>query len=501
MARSLTLVKTRYGLVSGIEKDGISRFMGVPYAAPPVGNLRWCAPQRPIPWEGVRECYTPAPCCPQKPGQVNNMTLDQHTQSEDCLYLNVWTPARSENEALPVLLYIHGGSFLGGMGSAQLFEGWSFARHGVVLVTINYRLGIFGFMAHKSLSAESETGISGNYGILDQIAALRWVKENIRAFGGDPNRVMVAGQSAGGMSVCALLTSPLASGLFCAAAIHSGGPHYNRTTAALTEAESNGEVVFSHFNCDSAAQMRALSAEKLLEYPTKGMIFRPNVDGVVIPEDPYRAFMNGRIARVPILFGSTADEGSFLPISGDTDEEKIESIRAYLGEDFEEFVKLYDLSKDNLKTVLHDAGRDAMKRALSHVAERMKTVHPAPVYQYMFAEQTVKSDGTNLGAGHSSELTYVFNNLWVTGKFTFDYTQWTPLYTIENDQLGEMMNTYWAQFAKYGDPNSPGYPYWPSYTESGKYMYLKCGKTAAMQDLNPEQIAFIEKTIAKKEKL
>lgn len=502
MSGSIQTAQTKYGAVSGVSQRGITRFMGIPYAAPPVGELRWRAPQRPAPWEGVRVCDRPGPCCPQRPGQVNNMTLDQHEQSEDCLYLNVWTPAHSTQDRLPVLVYIHGGAFLGGMGSAQLFEGWGFAARGVILVTINYRLGIFGFMAHKTLSAENADGVSGNYGLLDQIAALRWVKENIAAFGGDPNCVTLAGQSAGGMSVCALLTSPLASGLFRAAAIHSGGPHYNRETMTLQKAETVGETLMGLCGCTTLSQLRGVSAGQLLALGIPGdgpLPLRPCVDGHVLPEDPYQAFMNGRIAQVPLLFGSTSDEGSFVAVSGVSLQEQVLSIQTALGADFEEFARLYGLNEETLPDVLHDSGRDAMKQNLSHIAARLAQIHPAPVYQYLFAEPTVKSDGTNLGAGHSSELAYVFANLWVAGKYTFDYSQWTPAYRYENFELAQFMCSYWANFTRTGDPNAPGLPYWAPWVENKEYLYLKGGEVACLQDPEPAKMAFIDRIISQRE--
>lgn len=502
MAGSIETAKTKYGEVSGVAERGITRFMGIPYAAPPVGALRWRAPQKPASWQGVRVCSRPGPCCPQKPGQVNNMTLDQHEKSEDCLYLNVWTPAQSTHDALPVLVYIHGGAFLGGMGSAQLFEGWGFASRGVVLVTINYRLGIFGYMAHPQLSAENEKGVSGNYGLLDQIAALRWIKENIAAFGGDPNRITVAGQSAGGMSVCALLTSPLSAGLFRAAAIHSGGPGYNRMMPEMQKVEAFGERAMQICGCTTLSQMREVSAEELLDVDIncdERIPFQPCIDGYILPESSYCAFMNGRIAQVPLLFGSTQDEGSFVSVSGATPDEQIESIRTSLGADFEEFARLYELSAQTLPKVLHDSGRDAMKQNLSHVAARLAKIHPAPVYQYLFAEPTVKSDGTNLGAGHSSELAYVFANLWVAGKYTYDYSQWTPAYRYENFELAQFMCSYWANFARTGDPNAPGLPYWAPFSDDGAYLYLKGGAVAGMHDPNPARMNFIDRIIREKE--
>ena len=230
MRKGIGIVSIECGRVAGEEQNGITLFRGIPYAKPPVGELRWKAPQPAEPWEGVRECRRFGDMCIQNPGWVGMDAFEHHSQSEDCLYLNIWTPAASAEEELPVLFWIHGGGFQGGLGDEELYHGWSLAAKGVLVVSINYRLGALGFLAHPELSRESEHGVSGNYGLLDQIAALRWVKKNIRGFGGDPNRIVLDGQSAGGMSVGALISSPLTSGLYSAAIIPVSYTHLTLPT-------------------------------------------------------------------------------------------------------------------------------------------------------------------------------------------------------------------------------------------------------------------------------
>ena len=222
MERGIGIVTTKYGAMQGVEENGVTVFRGVPYAAPPVGERRWRAPEKPEPWEGVRVCDTYGHIAPQLHGQCAYWALESGVQDEDCLYMNIWTPAQDPGERLPVLLWIHGGAFLGGLSQDWPYQGGPMASRGVIEVVINYRLGVLGFLAHPELSAENPLGVSGNYGLLDQIAAVTWVKENIAAFGGDPGRITIAGQSAGGMSVCSLLTSPLSAGLLSGGIIESG---------------------------------------------------------------------------------------------------------------------------------------------------------------------------------------------------------------------------------------------------------------------------------------
>ena len=499
MERGIGVVKTKYGLLSGIEENGVTAFCGVPYAKPPVGELRWREPQLPEPWEGVKVCDKYGNIAPQLPGQCAYEAITSSTQSEDCLYLNIWTPAQSSEESLPVLMWLHGGAFLGGMGHDSLYLGGPMASRGVIVVTINYRLGVLGFLAHPELSAESEHGVSGNYGLLDQIMALRWIRENISAFGGDPNRVTVDGQSAGGMSVCSLLTSPLTAGLVSGGIVQSGGPAKGRGSS-LASCEAFGVEFMKAAGCSSIEELRKVDPDTLirLKVGSARMPFSPCVDGYVLPMIPYDAFTTGRIANVPVIFGCNTEEGMFVMARG-TYEEKIAAIREQLGADYDEFAKLYPLGEDTIDRSIMEAGRDNGFANLRRVARIMEKVHPAPVYQYFFAQPMEKADGTYLGVTHSAELYYGFDNLQCVGRCNLGPEIWEPRLTHEAYELGHTMCDYWSEFVRKGDPNKPGRPFWPAYSsETDCHMYLKGGEIVARPTLDPERIAFMDRMAEKR---
>ncbi len=498
MDRGIGIVRTKYGAMQGVTEHGITVFRGVPYAKPPVGALRWRAPEKPEPWQGVRMCGTYGKIPPQLPGQCAYEALQKNEQSEDCLYLNIWTPAQSAGERLPVLLWIHGGAFLGGLGHDSLYLGGPMASRGVIEVTVNYRLGVLGFLAHPELSAENDRGVSGNYGLLDQIAALTWVRENIAAFGGDPGRITVAGQSAGGMSVCSLLTSPLTAGLLSGGIIESGGPTKGRGSS-LADCEAFGRTFAKAAGCRSIEELRAIDAGTLirLQVGEERMPFQPCVDGYVLPMTPYEAFTTGQIARVPVLFGCNTEEGRFLSARGSY-EEKLAALREQLGEDFGAFAALYPTDEASLDRSLMEAGRDAGFANLRRVARVMECVHPAPVYQYFFAQPMEKADGTYLGVTHSAELYYVFDNLQCVGRCNLGPEMWEPKLDHDAYELAHTMCSYWAEFVKKGDPNRPGLPGWPAYNRvSDCHMYLKGGEITARSTLAPERIDFIDRFVEK----
>ncbi len=496
MDRGIGIVRTKYGAMQGVEENGVTVFRGVPYAAAPVGERRWRAPEKPDPWEGVRVCDTYGGIAPQLHGQCAYWALEEARQDEDCLYMNIWTPAQDSGERLPVLLWIHGGAFLGGLNQDWPYQGGPMASRGVIEITINYRLGVLGFLAHPELSAESAQGVSGNYGLLDQIAALTWVRENIAAFGGDPGRITIAGQSAGGMSVCSLLTSPLSAGLVSGGIIESGGPAKGRG-ASLASAEAAGAEFMEKAGCRSIAELRQVPAQDLIRIPVEGRPFQPCVDGYVLPMTPYEAFVTGRIAKVPVLYGCNTEEGRFLAAEGSY-AEKIASLRAQLGEDFDEFAALYPLDEEKIDRSVLEAGRDAGFANLRRVAKIMERVHPAPVYQYFFGQPLVKADGTYIGANHSAEIYYVFDNLQVVGKCNLGTEMWEPKLDHDAYELGHTICSYWAEFVKKGDPNRPGLPYWPAYDSCDDYhMNLKGGEVEARKPEDPDRIAFIDRFVEK----
>ena len=329
------------GAIRGSRGSGVRFYLGIPYAAPPVGALRWRAPQPVLRWEGVRDCTAYGPSAPQQPG-LEFGPLRVGETSEDCLYLNVWTPARSPGDELPVMVWIHGGSFTSGSGSMGIYSGETVAEAGgVVVVTINYRLGALGFLAHPALSAESPQGVSGNYGLLDQIAALKWVRRNIAVFGGDPRLVTVFGESAGAISILDLMASPLAAGLFQRAIVQSGilqeAAMGSQTGWPLREAERAGARFVRGLGVsdgETLEQMRALPVDALLrrtpasDFLTAGLPYKPVVDGYLLPKSATETFAAGEQMDVPLLVGSNADEGSlFMPLMGDV---TLARYRAYL---------------------------------------------------------------------------------------------------------------------------------------------------------------------------
>jgi para-nitrobenzyl esterase len=460
------------GLISGVvlgEQGDIRAYKGVPFAAPPVGELRWKPPQPVKPWDGVRACTNVGGFCPQ-PKQIA-FTHEDGQQSEDCLYLNVWTPAKDETAKLPVMFWIHGGGYTTGSGGLKSYDGEKLARSGVVVVTINYRLGPFGFFAHPLLTKESEHASSGNYGMLDQIFALQWAQRNIAAFGGDPHCVMIFGESAGSASVSRLMVTPLAKGLFHRALAQSGGPiGQNRKlkeTAGRTEsAESMGERLAKALGCDTApdvlAALRAKTPEEILKAAEpaqglfgKGMKFGPVVDGWVLPEDPALMWEQGKQHPMPFITGSNADEGTIflrqLPIKRALGYKLV--LRTMYGAHADEMSKLFPAEKD-------EDVPDAMSKltgvgAFIYPAREMvrwmeKIKQPSGLYHFTRVPKTAQE--RNLGAFHGLEIAYVFGN--VRPAFVLDEV---------DRNLAETMRAYWVNFAKTGNPNGPGLPDWPIY--------------------------------------
>ena len=359
-------IKTLSGLITGqaVEKmEDIQVFKGIPYAAPPLGSLRWKAPQPVIPWEGVRACTQYGTPCPQRklPPPFDR---DYGKTSEDCLTLNIWSGAKNPDERRPVMVWIHGGGFYGGTASQPDFDGRILAREGVVVVTINYRLGVFGFLAHPELTRESEHQVSGNYGLLDQIAALRWVRDNIAAFGGDPNRVTIFGESGGARSVCFLMVSPLAKGLFQRAIVQSGSlyrgiGHLKKSLDGLPPMEKEGVRIAKQLGCNNLKELRQKKAEEIIQIlnattapllsppgvltiPDGIFISGPVIDGWAVPEDPVKRFENGQQADVPLITGSNQDEASLFLRAFQTQEKTLAASAAHFFPGHEkEILKLY----------------------------------------------------------------------------------------------------------------------------------------------------------------
>jgi para-nitrobenzyl esterase len=462
---------------TGFNPD-IRVYKGVPFAAPPVGNLRWRDPQ-PVPaWQGIKQTTEFSPMCMQRDRPLDSYhTPGVLPVSEDCLYLNVWTPAKSAAERLPVMVYIHGGGFAVSSGIEKWFNGERLAEKGVVLVTINYRLGVFGFLAHPELTKESEHHASGSYGMLDQIYALKWVQRNIGAFGGDPKRVTIFGQSAGSESVCMDMATPLAKGLYIHAIAESVGCFGPFTPEPkLAAAEQEGVQFLSDAKVNSIAELRAMPAQQLQTLKTQ-VRFRPIIDGYFLPTDPYTIYSKDQENIVPVILGSNSDEGLLMGPAPESLAAYIQQTKKMYGDKTEQFLKIYPASNDaEAREDAYTIGRDQIAwqaRIWADLVSRGK----AKTYRYYFSRVPPVPDGMfreqkvhPLGAFHQAEIVYVFGAL-DTRNFI-----WTDL---DRKISGEMM-AYWTNFAKTGDPNGPNLPKWtPSDPENDVVMGF--GDTIAMR--------------------
>ena len=447
-----TVVRVDGGQLSGTTgiSSAIRVFKGIPYAAAPEGALRWRAPKAPPKWEGVRKADKFSATCMQTPyAEGSPYRSAEQPVSEDCLYLNVWTGAPSANDRRPVMVWIHGGALTRGSGSTPTYDGETLAKKGVVLVTINYRLGVFGFFAHPELTKESDRNASGNYGILDQIAALEWVQKNIAAFGGDPKRVTIFGESAGSWSVNALTATPLAKGLFQRAIGESGASF--APLPALADAEKGGLKVAQRLGADSIAALRAKPAEELLK-ATAADPARANVDGWMLPQQVAAIYAAGKQNDVPLLIGSNADEGTaFTPAVVKADAFKALA-KSRFGDMADAYLKLYPAGSDEQA---HESSAAATRDQLfgweMRTWARMQTkTGKSKVFVYYFSRVPPGPVGAKLGAYHASEISYVFHN---------------QKSQAEADKaLSEKMSTYWVNFASTGDPNRRKLmPKWPAY--------------------------------------
>ena len=441
------------GRVTGVagSSASIRVFKGIPFAAPPIGPLRWRPPQPPAPWTGVRDASTFGPRCMQGQGAGPDV-------SEDCLYLNVWTAAASAAERRPVIVWSYGGSLRSGAGSQPQYDGEALAQKGAVLITYNYRLGMFGFFSHPELTQESPHKASGNYGLLDLIAVLEWVRRNATAFGGDPTRVTIMGESAGASLVACLVTSPRAAGLFHRAIAQSTGcTGTSRIGAALTtlaDAEAEGAKMAAALGAPSLAALRALSADDILR---RGQGTRVIVDGWTITDDWFTTLAQGRQNRVDILAGSNKDEGTF-PIFGVPDggpKEFTARTTERYGALAPAFLKLYPAGSQAESDASQLAAfRDLVFWNLRRWARDQVRTGGSRAYLYFFTREPPSSAGQpSRGASHTAEIPYAFNNLHVEKN-----RPWTDV----DRRLADVMSSYWVNFAATGDPNGPGLPVWPA---------------------------------------
>lgn len=464
-------VQVTGGRVSGtLNKTGDIRiYRGIPFAAPPVGELRWKAPQPVKPWSGVRKCDAFGPSPMQGVPAPFSMwseefLIPKEPISEDCLYLNVWTGAKSSTAKQPVVVWIYGGGFASGGSAVPIYDGEATAKKGVVFVSINYRVGPFGFFAHPELTKESGHDASGNYGLMDQIAALQWVKQNIAAFGGDPDNVTIAGQSAGSMSVNCLVASPLGKGLFNKAIAESGAS-YGRNYPSRKEAEENGLNVMKSLGASSLAELRSKSANEILK---NGQALRgPIIDGYVLPKKISAILGAQQHNRVALLTGWNEDEGLLTgPIKNAADFRQ--QAEQQYGNHAAEFLTLYPASTDaEANQSQLKLARDQMFGMPTYIWASVQSEQSQPTYVYRFTRKVpATGEYVKYGAFHTGEVAYAYDNLKFINR---------PWETVDRE-LASTMSTYWVNFIKTGNPNGSSLPKWPLYTLKKKEIMV-FGKT------------------------
>lgn len=504
------VVQTKSGKLRGASQDGIAIFKGIQFAAPPVGQFRWRPPQPVAAWKGVRDALAFGPDCAQAGWGGTPGTITK-TSAEDCLYLNVWAPIVANAKAkLPVMVWIHGGGFVGGSGSAPETSGDAFAKQGVVLVTINYRLGRLGFFAHPALSQEYPEEPKGNYGYMDQIMALKWVQDNIASFGGDPKNVTIFGFSAGGVSVHSLLTIPAAKGLFHKAIAQSSGGRDGVLTGRPMKKENadpfytiSAETIGLNFakkhgieGSDAAAlaKLRALKVEDIVDGgqetdgPNGPRIYAgPILDGKLVVETAESAYKAGRQIKVPLMIGSNSAEigGSFV----NTADSK-ETLFALFGALESEAKVVYDPDGTKAFTeVIAKFNSDWVWGEPARMTARAFLNKEVPVYFYQFSYvPAALQERQKYGAGHGSEVAYVFNHL----QNRWGITEISP----DDEKVEQIMHTYWANFAKNGDPNRSGLPIWPNYSlQKEEIMDVETnGKPVGKPDPRKARFDVIEKS-------
>lgn len=472
-------VRVTGGMISGIKSASgdVIAYKGVPFAAPPIGELRWKAPQPVRPWTGVKKCdaFGPSPMQAKPvPFMVytSEFLIPEQPISEDCLYLNVWTKAHA-GEKKPVFMWIYGGGFSSGGTGVPIYDGEALAQKGIIFVSVNYRVGIFGFLAHPELTKESPDHASGNYGLLDQVAALKWIKKNIAAFGGDPDNVTIGGQSAGSMSVNCLVASPLAKGLFNKAIAESGSLMITNPMLQsnnLQSSEQQGLTVAREAHVSTLAELRKVPAAELMKIPGR---YSPIVDGYVLPQPVPQIFAEAKQNKVPLLTGWNADE-SFVA-SFKTKEAFQQQAKEQYGADAQNFLKYYPANTDEeAKRSQVKLSRD-MIFALSGykwAGIQSETGH-SPVYVYYFARKLpATADYVKYGAFHTGEVAYVMDNL------KFLNRPWEP----QDQKLANIMSSYWTNFITTGNPNGKGLPFWPAYNKRDAETMV-FDKTAAKQPL------------------
>ncbi len=463
-------VKVTNGVLEGIDESGVRSFKGIPYAQPPVGDLRWKEPQPAKNWTGVLKADKFGPRAMQRP-IYSDMNFRSNGLSEDCLYLNVWTPAKSANDHLPVLVYFYGGGFNAGDGSEFRYDGESMARRGIVAVTVNYRLGVFGFLALPELTKESPHHASGNYGLMDQSAALHWVRKNISDFGGDPQKITIAGESAGSSSVSAQMASPLSKNIIAGAIGESGSLLGKHSTVSLSEAEQLGEGFSKSLSAASLADLRAMPAEKILEETAKPGLskFPVDVDGYFFPKSPVEIYASGNQAKVPLLVGWNSGEGSsqsILKEKAPTPENFTNAIQKRFGDDADDLLKVYNINdEETIQQLATDLAGDVFAGFKTWKwCDMQSKTGGHPVYRYFYAhprpainEDTTKASPAAF-AVHSAEIEYALGNLPTNRVYA-----WQP----DDYKVSAILQSFFANFIKTGNPNGLGVPEWPAVKSGG----------------------------------
>ncbi|MDB5026202.1 MAG: carboxylesterase [Mucilaginibacter sp.] len=503
-------VKISNGMLEGTTNSatGISSFKGIPFAQPPVGELRWKEPQPVKSWTGIRKADHFGPKAMQK-NVFSDMVFRSDGTSEDCLYLNVWTPAKSSKEKLPVLVYFYGGGFVAGDGSELRYDGESMAQKGIVTLTVNYRLGVFGFLAHPELTAESAHHASGNYGLLDQNAALRWVQKNIAVFGGDPKKVTIAGESAGSIAVCAQMASPLSKNLIAGAIGESGGMIKPTLPAIpLADGEKNGLAFAQKVNATSLAALRAIPADQLLELASKAGTppMSPTVDGYFLSKPITEIFSAGEQAHVPLLAGWNSAEVPYRSLMGNdlpTPENYLKKLKQIYGDQADAVLKLYPGATQD--EVIKSATELASDRFIAYStwkwADLQAQTGGKPVYCYLFGKlrpAMVKEDPKTpnqmpepyAGASHASEIEYALGNLPSNKVYA-----WTP----DDYKVSAAMENYFANFIKTGNPNGTGLPEWNANKGNRVTAYMHINSDTRLEpDQNRARYLFLDKVYTKK---
>ncbi|MGB9068014.1 MAG: carboxylesterase family protein [Candidatus Acidiferrales bacterium] len=477
------------GFVSGIagSNAAVRVFRGIPYALAPMGKLRWREPQPTAHWDGVRKADEFGAVCMQPAFRGASPTATPPKMSEDCLFLNVWTAATSARERRPVMVWIHPGGYQTGSGSAPGYDGEALAKKGVVLVTINYRLGVFGFFSHPELTRESGHHASGNYALMDQVAALQWVQKNIAGFGGDPRRVTVFGDSAGSSSISNLMGSPQAKGLFQRAVGGSGAwmGISLAPTQTLAEAEQAGVTIAQGLHAQSLEELRARPAEDLLKGGRGG---GPVIDGWFLPQDVGTIFAEGKQNDVPLLDGSNKDEGTFF-LEPTTAKKFIEHSRARFGDQADAFLKLYPAGSDEEANKSQLAAfRDELAFVMRIWARAQTKTGHSKAFLYYFSHEppvpvgSTSRGGPGSGATHGAEAQYVFENLRAPRA-------WTDV----DHQVSDWLSSYWVNFATKGDPNGKGLTKWPAFDDPESDRPMVLGDRAEVGPApDGAQLAFFE---------